>query len=233
MLDPIVFEHLVSLNHNVAAAIDILKKLAEFKELQTDDFQATASYFREHLSNANVSILEALHESEERAGGKAYQERRAYEKELRDPDDCYVEVMRREKERQQQGLPSLIGIQYEMRSAHVGDLPEVTAETENDDDDDSDSEGNPDNDADDATADSESARRGELRRQKIIARVEELRTAQRMTKQEFHTQIGVSEARSWRSFVGSDADEAWKRVTPQMFEKIAHLFGIDSADLLK
>jgi|GEM_PF-1773651 len=233
MLDPIVFEHLVSLNHNVAAVIDILKKLAEFKELQTDDFQATSSYFREHLSNANVSILEALHESEERAGGKAYQERRAYEKELRDPDDCYVEVMRREKERQQQGLPSLIGIQYEMRGAHMADLPEATAETETDDDDDSDSEREPDDDVDDVAAGSEAERRGELRRQKIIARVEELRTAQRMTKQEFHIRIGVSEARSWRGFVGSKADEAWKRVTPQMFEKIAHLFDIDSADLLK
>ena len=35
----------------------------------------TSSHFREHLSNANVSILEALHEAEENAGGHAYQER--------------------------------------------------------------------------------------------------------------------------------------------------------------
>jgi hypothetical protein len=231
MLDPIVFEHLVSLNRNVAAAIDILKKLAEYPELQRDDFLATSSYFREHLSNANVSILEALHESEENAGGDAYKERRAYEKVARDPDDCYLEVMQRERERQEQGLPSLIGIQYGMRGARIDEaLPEVNAETE---DDDLESEEKSGNDAGDAETDRESERRGELRRQKIVARVEEFRTAQRMTTREFHTRIGVSEARSWRSFVGSEASEAWNRVTPQMFEKVAHLFGIDSADLLK
>jgi hypothetical protein len=231
MLDPIVFEHLLSLNRNVASAIDILKKLAEYPELQRDDFLATSSYFREHLSNANVSILEALHESEENAGGDAYKERRAYEKAVRDPDDCYLEVMQREKERQEQGLPSLIGVQYGMRGARIdGSLPEVNAETE---DNDSVSEEGSDDDASDAETDRDSQTRGELRRQKIIACVEEFRTAQRMTKQEFHTRIGASEARSWRSFVGSEASEAWKRVTPQMFEKIANLLGIDSDDLLK
>jgi hypothetical protein len=134
MLDPIVFEHLLLLNRNVAAAIDILKKLAEYPELQKDDFLATSSYFREHLSNANVSILEALHEAEENAGGDAYKERRAYEKVARDPDDCYLEVMQRERERQEQGLPSLIGIQYGMRGARIDEsLPEISAETEDDD----------------------------------------------------------------------------------------------------
>jgi len=230
-MDSIVFEHLLSLNRNVAAAIDILKKLGEYPELRRDDFLATPSYFREHLSNANVSILEALHESEENAGGDAYKERRTYEKAVRDPDDCYLEVMQRERDRREQGLPSLIGIQYGMRGARIDEsLPDVNAETE---DDDSESEEKSGNDAGGAETDRESERRGELRRQKIVARVEELRTAQGMTKQEFHTRIGASEARSWRSFVGSEASEAWKRVTPQMFEKIAHLFGIDSADLLK
>jgi hypothetical protein len=230
-MDSIVFEHLLSLNRNVAAAIDILKKLAEYPELQRDDFLATSSYFREHLSNANVSILEALHEYEENAGGDAYKERRAYEKAVRDPDDCYLEVMQRERARQEQGLPSLIGIQYGMRGARIDEsLPEVNAETE---DNDSESEEGSDDNASDAETDRESQTRGEVRRQKIIARVEALRTAQRMTTREFHSHIGASEARSWRSFVGSEASEAWKRVTPQMFEKIAHLFGIDSADLLK
>jgi hypothetical protein len=230
-MDSIVFEHLLSLNRNVAAAIDILKKLAEYPELHRDDFLATSSYFREHLSNANVSILEALHESEENAGGDAYKDRRAYEKAVRDPDDCYLEVMQREQERQERGLPSLIGIQYGMRGARIDEtLPEDNAEAGIDG---SESEEESDDDAEDAAAGSESERRGELRRQKIIARVEEFRTAQKMMTREFHTRIGVSEARSWRSFVSSDADEAWKHVTPQMFEKIAHLFGIDSADLLK
>jgi N12 class adenine-specific DNA methylase len=139
--------------------------------------------------------------------------------------------MQREKERREQGLPSLIGIQYGMRGARIDEpLPKINAETGIDD---LESRKEPAKDADDAETDRESEKRGELRRQKIIARVEALRSKQRMTKQEFHSRIGVSEARSWRAFVNSAASEAWKHVTPQMFEKIAHLFGIDSAGLLQ
>ncbi len=116
MMDHFVLEHLVTLNRSVEAAIDILKKLAAYPELQDDGFVARQSYFREHLADANVSILEALHESEETIGGAAYMERREYEKTVRDPDDCYLEVMHREKERQQQGLPSRIGVGQHVRS---------------------------------------------------------------------------------------------------------------------
>ena len=40
----------------------------------------------------------------------ANRERVAFEKKLRDPDDCYLEVMSREEERREQGLPPMIGI---------------------------------------------------------------------------------------------------------------------------
>jgi hypothetical protein len=230
-MDPIVYEHLLSLNRNVAAAIDTLRKLAEYPELRRDSFLASSSYFREHLSDANVSILEALHESEEIAGGVAYKERRAYEKLVRDPDDCYLEVMQREKERQEQGLPSLIVIQYGMRNAASDEtLPEVRVETGNDD---QESEMESSEGTDDEGADLSSEERGEYRRQRIIARVEALRTKQLMTKQEFHTRIGPQASKGWRYFVDSDADDAWNHVTPQMFEKIAQVLGIGGTELLQ
>jgi hypothetical protein len=227
-MDPIVYEHLLSLNRNVAAAIDILKKLAKYSELQQDSFLVSSSYFREHLANANVSILEALHESEEIAGGVAYKERRGYEKLVRDPDDCYLEVLQREKERQEQGLPPLIGIRYEMHNLVVDETAhgEVRSNAPA-------SEEDVSEDKEDAEADIEPEKRGEYRRQKIIARVETLRTAQTITKQEFHIRIGPPAFESWRGFVDSDASEAWNRVTPQMFEKIAQVLGIDSAELLQ
>jgi hypothetical protein len=230
-MDPIVYEHLLSLNRNVAAAIDTLRKLAEYPELQRDSFLVNSSYFREHLSDANVSILEALHESEEIAGGVAYKERRAYEKLVRDPDDCYLEVMQREKERQKQGLPPLIGIQYGMPNAASGEaLPQVAVETASDDPE-SDMEAS--EGTDDRGADLSSEERGEYRRQKIIAQVEDIRTKQLMTKQEFHTRIGPHAFEGWRRFVDSDASEPWNHVTPQMFEKIAQVLGIGSAELLQ
>lgn len=201
-----MYEHLLSLNRNVAAAIDTLKKLAEYPELQRDSFLVSSSYFRENLSNANVSILEALHESEEIAGGVAYKERHAYEKLVCDPDDCYLEVLQREKERQEQGLPPLIVIQYGMRNAASGEaLPEEIVPE----------------------------KRGEYRRQKIIAQVEYIRTKQLMTKQEFHTRIGPHAFEGWRGFVDSDANEAWNHVTPQMFEKIAQVLGVGGTELLR
>jgi hypothetical protein len=129
-MDPIAFEHLAALNRSVEAAIETLGKLAEYPELQQrESFMASRSYFREHLADANVSILEALHYAEERAGGAACKERLAYEKLIRDPDDCYLEVLQREKERQQQGLPTMIGVHFGTRNLVVN---EIKAEAEAD-----------------------------------------------------------------------------------------------------
>lgn len=229
-MDPIVYEHLLSLNRSVSAAIDTLRKLAEYPELQRDSFLMSSSYFQEHLSDANVSILEALHESEERTGGIAYKERRAYEKLIRDPDDCYLEVIQREKERQEQGLPSLIGIQYGLRNVASDEMlsdREIETGSNEQESKKENSEGS-DRDGTDLSSEED----GDDRRQSIIARVEALRTKQLMTKQEFHMRIGSHASEGWRSFVDSDESKAWNRITPQAFEKIARVLGIDDTELL-
>jgi hypothetical protein len=56
-------------------------------------------------------VLDALDNSEQAWMQRANRERRAYETKLRDPDDCYLEVMAREEERGGQGLTPRIGIQ--------------------------------------------------------------------------------------------------------------------------
>jgi len=123
-MDHIAYRHLASFNRSVGAALNLLQKLSEYPELQTDSFLAYQAYFREHLSNANLSILEALHDSEERIGGASCRERLAYERKVRDPDDCYFEVMKRERERLDLGLPSLIGIRLDLRQIAVEDPSE-------------------------------------------------------------------------------------------------------------
>jgi hypothetical protein len=75
-----VFEHLTSLNRNVDAAIEILLKLAEYQELQDEDFIVGQAFFREYLASVNVSIQDAMGETEQKAIASAYKERRAYEK---------------------------------------------------------------------------------------------------------------------------------------------------------
>ena len=187
-MDHKVFEHLVSLNRSVDAAIETLLGLAEYPELQTEDFTIRQAYFREYLAYVNMCVLDAMEVSEQRANGAAFKERRAYEKKTRDPDDCYLEVQRREEERTQQGLPSLIGIQPR-RSDHIREEtndaenetePEIYVVPE---------EGNDD------------------LRQKIIVRVDDLRIAKQLTKQEFNTLVGPPAARSWNAFIAADSDE--------------------------
>lgn len=109
-MDRSAYALLVELNSAVGQALSSLEKLAEFPELRTEDFAMRRVYLREHLAKANIEALHYLGEAEQQWMLAAYHERRAYETELRDPDDCYFEVARREKERAEQGLPSLIGV---------------------------------------------------------------------------------------------------------------------------
>jgi hypothetical protein len=109
-MDRSAYAHLTELNSAVGQALSILEKLADFSELQTEDFAMRRVYLREHLAKANIEVLHHLGEAEQRWMLEAYRERRDYEKEIRDPDDCYFEVAKREKERAERGLSSLIGV---------------------------------------------------------------------------------------------------------------------------
>jgi hypothetical protein len=237
-MDHTAFEHLLMLNRNVNAAIETLQKLAEHPELNNEDFTVRRTYLREHLADANIQILHALKEYELKANGLAFKERSAFEKKTRDPDDCYLEVIRREEERRQQGLPSLIGIQRGMRRATSEEiLTEINADLER---------SSTDSGLEGEAADIEDTGHPESAevyivpedgndnfRQKIITRVESLRAARTMTQEEFRTLIGPPAASNWKGFVEADASEAWNHVTPDMFERLAKVFGISSGELLK
>jgi hypothetical protein len=236
-MDHSVFEHLASLNRNVDAAINTLRKLAEHPELQGEDFTVREAYFRECVASVNVSILDAMEESEQQTIANAYRERRAYEKKVRDPDDCYLDVLHREEERRQQGLPSLIGIQRGMRRTTSREvLEEIHAGMER-----SASEPSAEHPAD--AEDAPDADTTEIHvvpeedndnfPQRIIDRVEALRTARTMTKPEFITRIGPPAAASWNAFVTADPNDAWDHVSTKMFARIAQVFGIGSGDLLR
>ncbi len=49
-----------------------------------------------------------------------------------------------------------------------------------------------------------------------------------MTYAEFHKRIGLSASESWSAFAANEGNEGWKFATPQMFEKIARVFGINT-----
>ena len=133
LLDGNVFECLMCLNQKVEGAIELLRRLARYPALNKESFIIFQTYFREYLADANLRVICAIEESEEEVMREIGWTRAAYEKKLHDPDDCYIDVVRREEELRLQGRPSQLGILFGMRKAEiVGDPLDEDEEGEND-----------------------------------------------------------------------------------------------------
>src|SRR5260370_20112029 len=122
--------YLRDLNGHMEGALALLEKLAEYPELKNEDFIIYQSYFREYLADTNMIVLDALEESEQAMMLKANTERGAYEKKIRDPDDCYLDVMHREEELRKQGQPSQIGLLLGMRKVTRAEILSASFEEE-------------------------------------------------------------------------------------------------------
>ena len=133
LLDGNVFEYLMCLNRKVEGAIELLRRLARYPGLNTESFLIYQTYFREYLADANLRVIYAIEESEEEVMQQLGWTRDAYEKKLRDPDDCYIDVVRREEELRAQGRPSQLGILFGRRKSEiVGDPLDEREERESD-----------------------------------------------------------------------------------------------------
>lgn len=135
--------YLTELNRNVESAVGLLGKLAEYPELNREDFIVYQAYFRESLSDANLDVIDALEEFEQEAMLKANEQRVAFEKKIRAPDDCYLEVAKREEELREEREPSRLGLIFsrrrftreEIMSDTFADEDETDDEGEDDDED--------------------------------------------------------------------------------------------------
>jgi hypothetical protein len=148
VMDRNALGYLTELNRNVENAVSLLVKLAEYPELNREDFIVYQSYFRESLSDANLDIIDALEEFEQEAMLKANEQRVAFEKKIRAPDDCYLEVAKREEELREEGEPSRLGLIFSRRKFTREEIMSDTFgdddETEDEDESDMDSEVNSD-----------------------------------------------------------------------------------------
>src|SRR5260370_25740329 len=122
--------YLRDLNGHMEGALALLEKLAEYPELKNEDFIIYQSYFREYLADTNMVVLDALEESEQATMLKANRERVTYEKKIRDPDDCYLDVMHREQELRKQGQPSQFGLLLGMRKVTRAEILSAPFEDE-------------------------------------------------------------------------------------------------------
>lgn len=131
--------HLADLNRHVEEAVTLLRTLSEYPELQVKHFSVFQAYFIESLADANLAFMEVFKQFELESMKVAGEETLAYEKTIRDPDDCYFEVVQRERELRNQGKPSKIGILHGMPSRDRPERPrthpeEPRVESDTDDD---------------------------------------------------------------------------------------------------
>jgi hypothetical protein len=70
-------------------------------------------------------------------------------------------------------------------------------------------------------------------RRRLIARVEALRIEFRLSKLTFYERIGPVAAKRWAQFVAASDDQAWNYFPLKYLDRIAGMFGIGGADLLR
>jgi hypothetical protein len=121
-MDRHALEYLTELNQVMSTALSLMEKLAEYPELSHKDFTVNRSCLREYVGNVNLLVLDTLVAFEQEAMLEANRERVDYEKAIRDPDDCYLQVKQREEELREQGKPSNIGILFGMRKRTLEEI---------------------------------------------------------------------------------------------------------------
>ena len=105
-----IYEILFLFNKDVEHIVALLRKMKKFSFADKKSMQSALTDIQEIRAGVNADFVEHLGERERFDEGRFWKHRRAIEKTLRDPDDVYIEVESREKERKKQGLPPRVGV---------------------------------------------------------------------------------------------------------------------------
>lgn len=143
--------YLTDLNRAMDSALALFEKLAEYPALKNEDFVVYQAYLREYLADTNLMVLDALEAAEQKTMLKANRERIAWEKKIRDPNDCYLNVRHREEELRNEGKPSQIGLLLGMRRVTREEI--MSSTFEEDDEEKPDAEDRTESDEDDSIDD--------------------------------------------------------------------------------
>jgi hypothetical protein len=84
--------------------------MMKFPFARKDFLRCAQDEIEELRAGVNADLIEELANRERRDEGRFWKRRRAYEKKLDDPDDVYINVEQRERERRKRGLPPRIGL---------------------------------------------------------------------------------------------------------------------------
>ena len=105
-----IYESLFLVNQGVDHVVALLRGMEKFPFADKESLQSAVVEIEEVRADMNADFAEHLADSERLDEGRFSKQRRAYEKKWRDPDDVYINVERREEERQKQGLPPRVGV---------------------------------------------------------------------------------------------------------------------------
>ena len=104
------YESLFLLNQSVDQVAVALRRMMAFPFARKDSLQCAHDEVEEVRAGVNADFIEGLGDRERLDAARFWRRRRAYEKKLEDPDDVYINVERREKDRKKRGLPPRIGL---------------------------------------------------------------------------------------------------------------------------
>lgn len=105
-----IYESLFLMNQGFDHVVALLRDMEKFPFAEKDSLQSAVVEIEEVRCDMNADFAEHLADSERFDEGRFSKQRRAVEKQWRDPDDVYIDVERREEERKKQGLPPRVGI---------------------------------------------------------------------------------------------------------------------------
>jgi hypothetical protein len=103
-----IYESLFLLNEGIDHLVALLRNMGKFPFADKDSMRCAIVEIEEVRCDMNADFTEHLADSERHDEGHFWKQRRAFEKNWRDPDDVYLEVERREEERKKLGLPSRV-----------------------------------------------------------------------------------------------------------------------------
>jgi len=105
-----IYESLFLLNEGMDYIITILREMQKLPFADKESVQCAVVEIEEVRCDVNADFAEKLADNERFDEGHFWKQRREFEKKWRDPDDVYIDVQRREEERQKQGLPPRVGV---------------------------------------------------------------------------------------------------------------------------
>ena len=103
-----IYESLFFLNEAIDHVVALLRDMGKFPFADKDSMECAIVEIEEVRCDMNADFTEKLADSERFDEGAFWKQRRAFEKKWRDPDDVYIDVVRREEERKKAGLPSRV-----------------------------------------------------------------------------------------------------------------------------